>query len=147
MSIIHFDPFRGLDFINNQFNELAKNVKNGFSVEYGNFVAKMDIFEDDKNIDIIVEIPGVEKENVKVVISDDNQLEIKGTKNSSFKNEDIKNKFSSIERKYGEFCRTVALPDNIDKNSIAAKFNNGELHLTITKKEAKKQNHYEIPIQ
>lgn len=147
MGIIRFDPFKGLDFINDQFNELAKNVKHGFSVEYGNFVAKMDIMEDDKKIDIVIEIPGVEKENVKVIISDDNHLEIRGKKSSSFKEEEMKNKMVRIERNCGEFYRAVSLPDNIDRNSIAAKFNNGELRLTITKKEHEKPNQVEISIE
>ena len=147
MSVIRLEPFRGFDFINEQINELAKNVKQGFSVEYGNFVAKMDILEDNKIIEIVVEIPGVAKEDVKVVINNDNKLEIKGTKKTSFKEEDVKNKILRIERNDGEFSRTVLLPDNIDKNSVTAKFNNGELRLTIAKIEQKKPNQVEITIE
>jgi len=142
-----FEPFRGFDFINEQINDLAKNVKRGLSIEYGNFVAKMDLLEDEKTIEIVVEIPGVAKEDVKVIISDDNKLEISGTKKSSFKEEDIKDKIVRIERSNGEFSRTVLLPDNVDKNSITAKFNNGELRLTIAKKEHEKPNQIEINIE
>jgi len=141
-----FAPFRGFDFINEQINDLAKNVKQGLSIEYGSFVAKMDLMEDNKTIEIVVEIPGVAKEDVKVVVDDDNKLEISGIKKHSFKEEDMKEKIIRVERPSGEFSRTVLLPDNIDKNSITAKFNNGELRLTIAKKEHEKPHQIEISI-
>lgn len=148
MSIVRFDPFRGFDFFNNQINELARNFKQDLTCEYGNFLAKMDIMEDDKSIEIAVEIPGVSKEDIQIIINDNNHLEIKGKKSASFEvsKEEANKKLLRVERSHGEFSRTVILPENIDRSTIEAKFNNGDLRLTIAKKVKETPNKVEIPI-
>jgi HSP20 family protein len=72
---------------------------------------------------------------------------IKGEKKFEEKKENKDHSYIRIERRYGEFSRFFALPENVDKDKISAKFDNGVLHLSIEKKEPEKPNEKLIEIQ
>jgi HSP20 family protein len=67
---------------------------------------------------------------------------IKGKKEKQYKNEETDNEgklvFLKMERNYGEFARSFQLPENLDKSSISAKFEDGILNIKINKKEPEK---------
>ena len=78
-----------------------------------------------------VELPGVDKKDVKISLTENNltiQGEIK-------KEEEIKKEnYYYRERAYGNYARTVSLPIEIDKDKISARFKNGILEVTMPKK-------------
>ena len=78
-----------------------------------------------------VELPGVEKKDVKISLTD-NSLTIQGEikKEEETKKED----YYYRERAYGNYSRTITLPAEVDKDKIIAKFNNGILEITLPKK-------------
>ena len=78
-----------------------------------------------------VELPGVEKKDVKISLSDNN-LTIQGEIKKE--EETKKENYYYRERAYGNYARTISLPAEIDKDKISAKFKNGILEVTIPKK-------------
>jgi HSP20 family protein len=78
-----------------------------------------------------VELPGVEKKDVKISLSDNN-LTIQGEIKKE--EETRKENYYYRERAYGNYARTISLPAEIDKDKISAKFKNGILEVTIPKK-------------
>ena len=96
----------------------------------GDWVPLVDISETDKAFEIKVEIPDVNKEDVKVTV-DNRVLTIWGERKQE-KEEEGK-KFHRIERYYGVFTRSFTLPDNVDENKVTATFKNGMLNLQIQK--------------
>ena len=92
----------------------------------------VDIVENDKELIISADLPGVKLEEVEVKI-EDGTLTLSG--NRKFENEDNKNGYHRIERSYGEFHRAFALPDSVDATKVAAGFENGVLKVTLPKKE------------
>jgi len=108
-----------------------------------NFSPKIDISEDDKNIYLEAEIPGLSKDNLKLTLQD-NILTIEGEKKTGGETKE-KNYFRS-ERSYGSFKRSFTLPENVDGDKVAAKFNEGVLEVTIAKLEEKPKSEKVIAI-
>lgn len=144
MGIMKIDPFRGFEGMARKMNDFISEFDKGFSFEYGGFVPHADISEDEKHLYVTLEMSGLKKEEVKVTINDERVLFIKGTKKRDESNGD--RTFIRAERKYGDFTRSFLLPENINKDSIQAKFENGLLELVFDKKEPEKPKEYEINI-
>lgn len=99
---------------------------------------KIDVWEDNDKYVVEAELPGFDKKDIDVNITDD-ILTIKAVRK---KEEEKKDKnYYYAERSYGEFIRSLRLPSEVDKKSIKAKYNNGVLELTLPKtKEAKEKS-------
>ena len=142
MSIVRIDPFRGFDSLARKMNSFVNEFDKGINVEYGNFLPKIDISEDENSLFIHAELAGMKKEDVKVSINDDNLISIKGKKEKEFKEEkegqENKVVYLRMERSFGEFTRSFQLPENVDRESISAKYEDGILNITLKKKEPEK---------
>ena len=94
----------------------------------------MDVIEDEEQITVITDLPGVKKENIKLDITEDN-LEINAQFNqeSEFEEKDFVRK----ERTYGQTNRIISLPAKIEINETSAKFENGVLTIILPKLEKK----------
>jgi HSP20 family protein len=120
------------DFWNNVFDQdSAKNFMNEFSndSQQQQNVQKdhppVDIFTLDAQVVIMVEVPGVDKQDIQLTVSG-HRMTIKGMVRLPFKPDTtIKN-----ERNYGEFQRTFELPEPTDGSQIKARYNHGLLVLT-----------------
>jgi HSP20 family protein len=85
-----------------------------------------------------VDIPGVKKEDISVDIKD-RLLAISANREGVNKSEG--ESFKVVERFQGHISRHVKLPENIDEESIDAKYQDGVLDLKIHKKEPEKNEH------
>ena len=97
----------------------------------------IDLYEEKDEVVAKAELPGMEKNDIQVNISD-HHLTIKGEKK---KEEETKEKnFYRAERSYGAFSRSIELPADVEVDKAKASFKNGvlEIHLPKTE-EAKKQ--------
>ena len=101
----------------------------------GGFAPAVDIYEDDKNVVLSVELPGVDQKDLDVRVQD-NHLTIKGQR--KFENEEKKERYHRVERRYGSFQRTFALPETVDDENIQAHYDKGVLKLTLPKLERPK---------
>ncbi len=141
--MVRFDASKGFDTLAKRMNDLAGEFEKGFSFEFGSFSPRIDITEDDRNLYFAAEMPGMSKDEVKLTINDENVLIIKGEKKKEMPEDRgiIRN-----ERTYGEFSRSFMLPENIDNESINAKFENGILNVTFAKKEPEQPKERNIEI-
>jgi HSP20 family protein len=103
----------------------------------------VDISENKKGYTIRVEIPGVEKDDVKLTIEDDT-LFITGEKRQE--KEDNDGGYHCVERSYGTFQRMISLPADADQDKLEAKFRNGVLTITLPRKPGVQSNAREITI-
>ena len=111
------------DFFNRAFDEESTDE---------NFRAMaMDIVEHDSEFEILANLPGFTKENIKISVHD-NQLVIEAT--CADKKEEKKGTIYRCERYSGSFRRSLILPDNVDNTQIGAKMEHGVLKLTVPKK-------------
>jgi HSP20 family protein len=93
---------------------------------------RVDVNDTEKEIIVDVELPGIDKKDVKVEVKD-NTLVISGERKSEKKTEETNCCVS--ERHYGKFERSFALSDEITTDKIAAQYKNGVLTLTLPKTE------------
>ncbi|WP_375177223.1 Hsp20/alpha crystallin family protein [Marinobacter mobilis] len=103
----------------------------------------VDIKETDSAFTIEAELPGMNKEDVKVTVHD-GVLTIQGERHKEEESGDKKH--HRIERFYGRFTRRFTLPDNVDEASIAAGFKDGLLTLTLTKQEPREPKAIEVEV-
>ena len=90
----------------------------------------VDVIDRDDEILVRAELPGVEKKDLEVSMSE-NTLTIKAT--SSYEKEESKEDYFRSEIAHGSFARTITLPCEVDESKTSAKFSNGVLELTMPK--------------
>ena len=90
-----------------------------------------DIFEDDEYFYMIMEIPGIPKEEVEIYIADDKLIILGERKFPVINDNSI---FHLIERNYGEFKRVFQIPDYVDPDSISVKAKEGTLYIKFIKR-------------
>jgi HSP20 family protein len=136
-NIIRRDPFFELTSMRDRMNQLF-NQSFGFEglgmeqpLTEVNFLPPVDISEDEHNIVLLAEIPGVKPEDLNVTL-ENNVLTITG--NRKFKEEEKKENYHRIERRYGKFTRSFTLPATLDPENVNAVFENGILNITLPKK-------------
>ena len=101
----------------------------------------MDIMEDDEKIMVKTDLPGVNKENIKIDITEDS-LEIIANFENEVEVEGVN--YIKRERKYGESNRVIVLPAKIAMDEATAKFEDGVLTVTLPKLEKKES--FEIKV-
>lgn len=99
---------------------------------------KCDIYEKDGNYHIEMDVPGFNKENIKIEAKKD-YLTITAEKSNDQEEKD-KN-YMHRERTYGKYQRSFYLGD-LDSENIDAEFNNGVLKITVPKKNAEEGKKY-----
>jgi HSP20 family protein len=95
---------------------------------------RMDVSENDKEYQVLAELPGVKKEEISITING-NQVSV----SAEVKHEkDVKNGGTVIraERYFGKIQRAFALGQEVDEANAQAKYNDGVLELTLPKKTA-----------
>ena len=105
---------------------------------------RIDISETSDKFIIRAEVPGIERKDIKINV-EDHVLTIQGE--STQEKEDESEEFQRVERFYGSFCRSFALPDNVNEEKIKANFKDGLLKLTIPKTEASKPKAIEVKVE
>lgn len=112
----------------------------GMRVRAQPFRPNVDVIEEDEDIRVIVEVPGMSPDDLAVMVTQDSVV-IRGEK----KQEQIEGKgVHRAERTYGAFRRVIPLPGDVDKDNVQATFKNGILTVILQKsKEAVKK----VPIR
>lgn len=139
-SLIPVGQERGVSGFANPFMSLQREVDRlfedftrglpAFAGNGGKMLPSMDVTETDKEIEITAELPGLEDKDVQINVSD-NLLTIRGEKKAE-KEEQDKN-YRLIERSYGSFERTIALPEGVNPDAIKANIAKGVLKVTVPK--------------
>jgi len=111
-------------------------------------VPAINIQQNDNGFLVEVAAPGMTKEDCNVRIDEENNLEISFEKKNETEEKDKKGSYLRREFSYTQFQRTMILPDNVEKDKISAKVENGVLSVEIpVAKEEKIPNSRLIEIQ
>ena len=98
----------------------------------GGWSPRVDVHESDKEIYLDVELPGIDKKDIKVELKD-STLTISGERTDERNVEDSQS--CRVERSYGHFERSFSLPDSVEPGKVSAEYKNGVLSLTVPKAE------------
>jgi HSP20 family protein len=92
-----------------------------------------DMVDKGDRYELKAEVPGIEKEKIKVKASKDS-VEISGEQSEEEKLEDKTKRYVYNERSYSSFYRNIPVPEEIVSSKVSAKMSNGILHVDIPKK-------------
>ena len=154
MTLVKFNPFRDLLSVEREFNRLAKTFDNRYGLlnrsdddsEYENAVwtPLTDVYENEENYQLKVDLPGVNKEDLKLSYKD-GELSISGERKQE--TEEKNGQYHRIERTFGKYYRSFNLPKLIKSDKIDAEFKDGQLTVTIPKTEEAKPKQLEIKVK
>lgn len=141
-------PFRDLtslqERMNRIFDEFLTNTgASNEGLQLSSYAPATDIFEDDEHLNLTLEVPGVAEKDINITL-EGNTLTVTGER--KFKNEDKREKFHRVERFYGTFSRSFALPNTVDPNSIQASYENGVLQLQMAKRAEAKPKQIKVSV-
>lgn len=106
-------------------------------------IMKTDIKEHESGYELMIDMPGVKKEDIKAELND-GYLTVSAQSSSSKEDKDEKGKYICRERYTGSYSRSFYVGDAVTEQDITAKFEDGTLKLNVPKKDAlpEKQNKY-----
>ena len=141
-------PFRMTRGNNTTISSLTDLFDNFFNDDFtaafnGSNDIKADVRETNEAYLVEAELPGVNKEDLRLDY-DNNYLTISAMKNETF--EDRQDNYLRQERHYGQIARSFYF-DNVDKNQIQARFQNGVLDIILPKRSIERSSYNGIPIQ
>jgi HSP20 family protein len=137
MSLVRYHSPSILDDFRKEMNQLFSDNpirslgENSSGLIENKWSPAVDIKEDEKQFTLVVDVPGVSNNDVKVYVDDNHRLVIEGSSDSEKKEE--KEGYVRIERQSGSFYRAFGLPDNISSEDITAKVNHGLLTVVVPK--------------
>src|SRR4051794_11271278 len=146
------DPFLQM---RREMNRLFDDVFSGFggfglpgafgpALQQMPIAPNIDVSETEKEIQIKAEMPGIDQNDVEVLLEDD-RLIIRGEKKEE--REDKDRNYHVRERVQGAFSRTLPLPFSPDPNQVKAEFKDGVMTITIPKPQEVKQKQHRIEVQ
>lgn len=146
--IAKWDPFRDMVSLRDEVDKVFKDFFGRLPAERrlaeGYWFPTVDLEESPDEVAITAEIPGMRKEDIHISISGD-QLSITGERR---KEEEEKGKtYHRIERSYGRFQRTVALPTEVLSDKARASYKDGLLKITLPKAEKVKPKEIAIEVK
>jgi HSP20 family protein len=100
-----------------------------------------DMSETDKELIVKGEVPGMDKKDINITVSD-GMLTIRGEKKHEKKEEN--EQYHRVERRYGAFSRTMRLPHEVEADKVDATYKEGVLSIRLPKSEAVEPKKIEI---
>ncbi len=155
MTLIRWNPVRDvtswhplINFANVQreFDRMLNRFSNDVRDEEvsNTLMPAADIVERENDFNIRIDLPGVDKKDVKIIVQND-VLTIKGEKKQESEKKD--DNYFRVERSYGTFQRSFTLPASVASDKIDASYNNGVLTISIPKLEEAKPKEIEVKVK
>ena len=96
------------------------------------FLPRMDVVETGSHFDVQFDLPGISSEEVNIEVHE-GELTVSGSRD--LKRDEEESTYHRLERSHGEFHRVLGLPQDVDAESIAARYHDGVLTVSIPKSE------------
>jgi len=133
--IARWDPFREFSTLQDRMNRLFRESYGpegrDESLTTSQFAPPVDVYEDEHNVVLKVEVPGIDEKDIDVRV-ENSVLTVHGER--KVEKEEKEENFRRIERQYGSFTRTFTLPSTVDAERIQADYDKGILKIVLPKK-------------
>jgi HSP20 family protein len=139
--LMRYSPFKEIEMMEKEINKMFNDLFRRFDRSYE--YPLMDIIDSKDNLVVYVEIPGVNKDDIKVKIHND-VLTISGER----KEPELPEKANCLirEREFGKFMRSIRLPYPIEVSKVNAEYKDGILKIILPKKEEVKPKEIQINV-
>ena len=144
--LTRWDPFREFNTLQDRMNRLLHD-------SYGEgreealtttaFAPPVDVYEDEHNITLKIEVPGIEEKDIDVRI-ENNTMTVHGER--KFEKDEKEENYRRVERQYGSFTRTFTLPNTVDTENVSANYDKGVLKIKLAKKAEAKPKQIKVNV-
>ena len=145
--LTRWEPFRELqdrmDRMNRLFRESYRPEGPEEALTSTSFAPPVDIYEDEHNITLKMEVPGIDEKDLDVRI-ENNTLAVCGER--KFGKEEKEENFRRVERQYGSFTRSFTLPSSVEPENIQASYDKGVLEIRLAKKAEAKPKQIKVKV-
>ena len=122
----------------NRINRMNRLFRESYSPEVPeealtttSYAPPVDIYEDEHNITLKLEVPGIDEKDIDVLI-ENTTLTVHGER--KIEKEEKEENFRRVERQYGSFTRSFTLPRSVDTGQVSANYEKGLLKIKLAKK-------------
>jgi HSP20 family protein len=143
MVIARWDPFRDLEDLQERVNRIFQERMGRTEAAQKTWAPVVDAYEDENNIVLMVELPGLRREDIDIEVTSD-AVTIKGER--KFEASEQKN-YVRVERPHGPFARTFAINVPINTGGVKASYRDGVLEIIVPKSEETKPKKVEVSIE
>lgn len=146
MSMARWEPFRGLNTLQEQVNRLFEDSfarTHSGQAELASWAPAVDIFETENELVVKADLPDVAEKDLDIRV-ENNTLTIRGER--KFSSEVHEDNYLRVERAYGSFSRSFSLPNTVNTEGIHADYHNGVLTVRMPKREETKPKQIKIGV-
>ena len=150
MTLTHWEPFREFSTMQDRINRMNRLFRESYSPEgpeealtTTSFAPPVDIYEDEHNITLKMEAPGIDEKDIDVRV-EGNTLTVHGER--KLEKDEKEENYRRIERQYGSFTRSFTLPSSVDSGQVSAHFDKGVLKISLAKKVEAKPKQIKITV-
>jgi HSP20 family protein len=145
--ITRWDPFREFSTLQDRMNRLFQDSFGREGREEAlsttTFAPPVDVYEDEHNITIKIEVPGIEEKDIDIRV-ENNTLTVFGER--KLEKEEKQENYRRVERQYGSFSRSFTLPNTVDADNISADYDKGVLKISLAKKAEAKPKQIKVNV-
>jgi len=140
MAIIRWDPFRELSSMDDQINRLWRGLAEGRGRQES-WLPAVDVFDQPDAVILKAELAGMSPDDIDISV-EDNVLTIKGER--KFEEKVDEERYYRIERRFGSFQRSLALPQGVKPEDISASYDDGILEVRVPKAEQEQPRRIQV---
>jgi HSP20 family protein len=138
MAIIRWDPFREMTQVQNRFDRLWGSV---LADREESWLPAVDVYDSKDAVVLKAELSGMDPGDIQIEV-EDNVLTIKGER--KFEEKIDEGRYYRVERRFGSFERSLALPQGVRPDDIQADYEDGILVVRVPKAEEEKPRKIEV---
>lgn len=139
MAVIRWDPFREVtQQTQSQINKLVDQVWGG---RQESWLPAIDVFDTKDAVVLKAELAGMDPDDIQIEV-EDNVLTVKGERR--FEEAVDEERYYRVERRFGSFQRSLALPQGVRGEDISASYEDGILTISVPKVEEEKPKRIEV---
>jgi HSP20 family protein len=131
-TLVRWEPFRELASFQNEMSRFMNGLFDGPGRVTQSWVPSLDVWETDSEVVYAFDLPGILEDEISIEVKEDT-LSVSGQREKTEKLSD--DHFYRFERRFGTFARAVGLPQGVDQDKIAARYENGVLEIRVPKPE------------
>jgi HSP20 family protein len=148
--LTRWEPFREFSVMQDRMNRMNRLFRESYNPESPDealtttsFAPPVDIYEDEHNVVLNLEVPGIDEKDIDVRI-ENTTLTVHGER--KIEKEEKEENFRRVERQYGEFTRSFTLPRSVDPGHVRALYDQGVLKITLAKKAEAKPKQIKVNV-
>src|SRR6266436_6851908 len=148
--LTRWETFRELSTMQDRINRMNRLFRESYSAEgpeealtTTSFAPPVDIYEDEHNITLKLEVPGIDEKDIDVHV-ENTTLTVHGERN--IEKEEKEENFRRVERQYGSFTRSFTLPSSVDPGQVSAQYDRGVLKINLAKKAEAKPKQIKVNV-